>query len=196
MATPLTAGAAVVARQYLIEAARVSAPSAALLKATLVHSAKDLFPGQFGMGRGQELQKPRPNMHEGYGRVDLDALTQLAVSTVFVDEKVGVGAGQSIALSFALGVGRGIRATLSYTDAPASPTSGKTLVNDLDLELVHPSGKVERLGDATNNLEMIEIQAGAAAAGDYVVRVVGRSIPQGRGSSGKLPYALVVSAVE
>ncbi len=194
MATPLTAGAAVVARQYLVQAAQVRDPSAALLKATLVHSAKDLFPGQFGMGRGQELQKPRPNVHEGYGRVDLDALTQLAGSTVFVDEKNGVAAGSSIALSFSLGAGRGIRATLSYTDAPASPSSGKTLVNDLDLELVHPSGKVERLGDSTNNLEMIEIKAGAAAAGDYVVRVVGRSIPQGRGSSGKLPYALVVSS--
>jgi len=195
MATPLTAGAAVVARQYLVEAAQIASPSAALLKGTLVHSAHDLFPGQYGRGQGQELLKPRPNVHEGYGRVDVDAMTQLVGRTVFVDEKTGVGTGESKEVSFSLGAGKGIRATLVYTDAPASPSAGKTLVNNLDLEVVDSSGAVTRLQDAVNNLEMVEIQPGLARGGDYIIRVVGKSVPQGK-VGGKLPYALLISAVD
>ncbi|MFN7684175.1 MAG: S8 family serine peptidase [Oligoflexia bacterium] len=194
MATPLTAGAAVVARQYLVDAARVTQPSAALIKATLVHSALDLYPGQYGTGIGQELQSPRPNVHQGYGRVDMDALTQLVGSTVFVDERDGVATGGSREISFSLAPGDGIRATLVYTDAPASPQAGRTLVNNLDLEVVDSTGQITRLGDSVNNTEMLELKPGLARSGDYVIRVVGKNVPQGRGASGKLPYALVVSA--
>lgn len=196
MATPLTAGAAVVTRQYLMERAGVAAPSAALIKATLMHSALDLYPGQYGTGVGQELPKPRPNIHEGYGRVDLDALTTLADHTAFIDEKDGVSTGGNKEVSFNLGNGKGIRATLVYTDAPASPSAGKTLVNDLELEVVDPSGSVTTLKDGVNNSEMIEIKPGLARGGDYRVRVVGKNVPQGRGVTGKLPYALVISTID
>ncbi|NDD91201.1 serine protease, partial [bacterium] len=192
MATPLTAGAAVIARQYLTEVAKLSAPSAALLKATMVHSAKDLFPGQYGNGPQQELLKPRPNVHEGYGRVDLNALTELAVNTAFVDSRDGVAKGASSEISFSVTGGAGIRATLGYTDAPAAPAAAKALVNDLDLEVVTPSGKVLSLKDSTNNLEMIEIKPGDAEQGDYRIRVLGRNVPQGK--SGRQPYALLVTA--
>lgn len=196
MATPLTAGAAVVTRQYLMERAGVDAPSAALIKATLMHSAFDMYPGQYGFGTGQELPKPRPNIHEGYGRVDLDTLTTLADHTAFVDEKDGVSTGGNKEVSFSLGNGKGLRATLVYTDAPASPSAGKALVNDLDLEVVDPSGAVSSLKDSTNNAEMIELKPGLARGGDYRIRVVGKNVPQGRGVTGKLPYALVISTID
>jgi len=192
MATPLTAGAAVVARQYLMEKAGQTAPSAALLKATMIHSAFDMFPGQFGFGKGQELAKPRPNVHEGYGRVDLTALTQLAGQTVFIDSKQGLATNGSEEISLALDAGKGLRATLVYTDAPASPSAGKALVNDLDLEVVKPSGEVVSLKDRVNNSEMVEWKPAQAEAGTYRIRVVGKNVPQGK--NGKQPYALVVSA--
>jgi serine protease AprX len=192
MATPLTAGAALVARQYLTEKAGVASPSAALLKATLVHSAKDLFPGQYGFGPQQELPKPRPNVHEGYGRVDLELLTRLVGSTVFIDSRQGVASGASEEISFQLDAGNGFRATLAYTDAPASPSAGRALVNDIDLEVVTPSGRIVSLQDSKNNLEMIEIKPGQAEAGSYRILVRGKNVPQGR--SGKQPYALVVSS--
>jgi len=194
MATPLTAGAAVVARQYLIEKAGIAQPSAALLKATMVHSAKDLFPGQYGVGPKQELPTPRPNVHEGYGRVDLDALTRLAGTTAFVDSREGVATGGADEISFDLAAGKGFRATLAYTDAPASPSAGRALVNDLDLEVVTPSGRIVLLQDAKNNLEMVEFKPGQSEAGSYRIVVRGRNVPQGR--NGKQPYALVVSASE
>jgi subtilisin family serine protease len=194
MATPLTAGAAVVARQYLVEKGGIASPSAALLKATMVHTAKDLFPGQYGTGPQQELQKPRPNVHEGYGRVDLELLTRLVGSTVFVDSRQGVASGASEEISFQLGAGRGFRATLAYTDAPASPSAGRALVNDIDLEVVTPSGRTISLQDSKNNLEMVEFKPGQAEEGSYRIIVRGKTIPQGK--SGKQPYALVVSASE
>jgi len=194
MATPLTAGAAVVARQYLVEKVGLNSPSAALLKATLVHSAKDLFPGQYGTGSQQELLKPRPNVHEGYGRVDLDQLTQLEGRTLFVDASEGVSAGAADEVSFALSAGKGLRATLVYTDAPAAPAAGKALVNDIDLEILTPSGKTLSLKDSVNNLEMIEVPQAQSEAGAYRIRVVGKNIPQGK--NGKQPYALVVTATE
>jgi subtilisin family serine protease len=194
MATPLTAGAAVVARQYLVEQGGITSPSAALLKATMVHTAKDLFPGQYGTGPQQELQKPRPNVHEGYGRVDLELLTRLVGSTVFVDSRQGVASGASEEISFQLSAGRGFRATLAYTDAPASPSAGRALVNDIDLEVVTPSGRMMSLQDSRNNLEMIEFKPGEAEEGSYRIIVRGKNVPQGK--SGKQPYALVVSASE
>src|SRR5262249_10882903 len=75
MATPLTAGAAAVVRQYLTQTRGISAPTGAMIKATLMHTATDLFPGQYGMGAGQELPTQRPNIHEGYGRVNVDFAT-------------------------------------------------------------------------------------------------------------------------
>ena len=50
MATPLAAGAAALARQWLQEQAGLANPSAALLKALLMNGARDLAPGQYGTG--------------------------------------------------------------------------------------------------------------------------------------------------
>ncbi|MBU6375816.1 MAG: serine protease, partial [Bdellovibrionales bacterium] len=109
-----------------------------------------------------------------------------------VDSRDGVAKGASSEISFSVTGGAGIRATLAYTDAPAAPAAAKALVNDLDLEVVTPSGKVISLKDSINNLEMIEIKPGEAEQGDYRVRVLGRNVPQGK--SGRQPYALLVTA--
>ncbi|MEO0336070.1 MAG: S8 family serine peptidase, partial [Pseudomonadota bacterium] len=73
MSTPITAGGAAVARQFLVEEMRVDRPSAALVKGLLMHSAFNLFPGQYGdrgKSSGQELLVDGPNMHQGFGRLD------------------------------------------------------------------------------------------------------------------------------
>jgi hypothetical protein len=49
MATPLTAGAAAVVRQFYTDEEGID-PSAALIKATLINGATDLTPGQYGVG--------------------------------------------------------------------------------------------------------------------------------------------------
>ena len=56
MATPLTAGAATVAREILAKKYQMSRPSGALVKAFMLNTAFDLYPGQFGKGATQEIQ--------------------------------------------------------------------------------------------------------------------------------------------
>ena len=67
------------------------------------------------------------------------------------------------------------------------------LVNDLDLELITPSGaKIYPNGltakDGKNNVEAIDLDR--QEAGRYRIVVRAASVPQGR--NGKQPFALVV----
>jgi hypothetical protein len=81
--------------------------------------------------------------------------------------------------------------TLAYSDYGAAPGAGQKLVNDLDLTVQKPSGKIMYANgrtepDAENNVEMIEFNADEA--GIYMARVEARTVPMG----GFQPYALVV----
>ena len=97
MANPLTAGTAVLVRQYYVDGWHANGsdvtnasaipeqgfnPSSALVKATLVNGAWDMAPGQYGGSTPQPEIPPSwdraagrdlPNNAEGYGRVDLEA---------------------------------------------------------------------------------------------------------------------------
>ena len=70
MATPLTAGAAALIRQYYTDRESIT-PSAALIKATMVNGATDIYPGQYGTGGTQEIPVTRPTNVAGWGRVDV-----------------------------------------------------------------------------------------------------------------------------
>jgi subtilisin family serine protease len=191
MATPITAGAAAMLRQYLAENLSITQPSAALMKAIFMHTASDMFPGQFGevgKEKGQELLNHRPNHDQGYGRIDLAKATDLG-GAILVDEKKGLATGEGHTYSIRVGSQAKLTATLVYTDAAGSAAAAKALVNDLDLILVDPKGGETSLGDHLNNAEMIEA---TVAPGDYTIRVVGGSVPQGP-ADGKQPYAIVLS---
>jgi hypothetical protein len=71
MATPLTAGAAAVVRQYYVQVEREANPSAALIKATLLQGGRDIAPGQYGAGPCQEVPDAFPNGVIGHGRLNL-----------------------------------------------------------------------------------------------------------------------------
>lgn len=191
MATPLVAGAAAVVRQYLVEDRKIASPSASLIKAILMHTAVDLFPGQFGekgKSAGQELLTRRPNMDQGYGRVDVTKATDLP-GAMLVDERTGLGMGETHKYPVDVSRKATLTATLVYTDAAAASGAAKALVNDLDLTIVDGAGKEITLGDRVNNSEMIE---GPVEAGAYEVRVRGFNVPAGP-KAGKQPYALVLS---
>ncbi|MEY4615117.1 MAG: hypothetical protein RJB66_77 [Pseudomonadota bacterium] len=191
MATPLTAGAAALARQKLVGMGE-SNPSAALVKGMLMHTAVDMFPGQFGevgAARGQELLTHRPNSDEGYGRVDVARVSQLPLRVI--DEKAGVAQGQELAYQITLNQRPGkFWVTLVYSDAPAAASAAKTLVNDLTLVVTNPQGQKLAVNDAVNNGEMIEIEN--ATEGTYTITVKGDRVPQGK--DGKQPFALLISS--
>jgi len=193
MATPLVAGAAAMIREHLKRDRNIDRPSSALIKNLLMHSAFDLFPGQFGAvgeARGQEILKTRPTADAGFGRVDLERLMGLNQALV-IDDKTGVGPQETH--QYPLRLTRAGRVTVSvvWTDAPASPTAAVALVNDLDLTVKNAQGQIVQVSiDRLNNWEFIETQM---APGDYEIEISGFNVPQGR--QGRQPYSLVVSSL-
>jgi len=189
MATPLTAGAAVIARQYLIEKKSIATPSAALVKAYLLHTATEMFPGQFGeigAARGQEILTLRPNNDEGYGRVNMQEVVTNP-NFLFLEQNAGVATSE--AKEFKLDVPAGkLVANIVWTDAPGSTNASKALVNDLDFEVVLPGGKVISANDAINNHSFVQADT---SAGSAIVKVKGVNVPMGK--NGKQPFAVVVS---
>lgn len=194
MAAPLVAGAAAVVRDYYTKA-RGHEASGALVKAQLINTAVDLLDeNNDGM---LDNATPIPNMHEGWGRIDLAGATD--GSEQFFDETSPLSTGHTA--SYLVNVtttGAPLKVTLVWTDYPGSTAATSTLVNDLDLSVVAPDGTTYRgnvfaggwsntggSADRVNNVENVFVFA--AAAGTWTVSVTGYNVP-----SGPQPFALVV----
>lgn len=179
MATPLTAGAVALIREYLRKKKGIASPSAALLKACVIACAAPL-----------PTQASVPDNHQGFGRIALDDLLapKTPMKARFV-EGSGLRTGLAAQHGFTVATaGRPLKLVLVHTDFP-----GPRLVNNLNLLVTGPDGKT-RVGngkgvggsfDAANNVETVAIAA--AAAGNYSVQVIGANVP-----NGPQPYALVV----
>jgi subtilisin family serine protease len=185
MSTPLVAGAAALVRERLVQIKQLGRPSAALVKAVLLHTAEDLYPGQFGevgAKAGQEILKRGPNPDQGYGRVDVGRATASQLS--LVDGRRGVEMGESREYLPKRPINK---ITLVYTDAPASPMAAKSLVNDLDLE-VHVGDQVYRSGSSVDNTEQVLLPQDVQG---MATKIVVRGTRVVMGKNGKQPYALV-----
>ncbi|MBM3190293.1 MAG: hypothetical protein FJZ90_16430, partial [Chloroflexi bacterium] len=184
MSTPLVAGGAMLVRQaYLM---RGHAPSAALVKATLIQTARDL-PGQYGAPFGEA--GPIPNNNEGWGLVDLQAA--VAPGRFYVDESRALKTGERVAYEYYAGaMAQPVKFTLVWTDYPAAVQAGAALVNDLDLIVTAPDGQVYRgnsfsggwavaggTHDRINNVECVYLPR--SQSGFYRVEVRAYNVPQG-----------------
>jgi len=189
MSTPLTAGGAAVVRQFLKQSMNQTAPSAALVKGLLMHTAANMFPGQYGEGgksTGQEMLIDGPNMHQGFGRLDMREATNAEAIFRVVDEKQGVATGETFRTTVDVPVGQPLRVTLVYTDAPAAANASRTLVNNLDLKVIM-AGQ-ELLSDSrVDNFEHMKL---SRITGQVVIEVSGTNVPMGKG--GKQPFALII----
>jgi serine protease AprX len=106
------------------------------------------------------------------------------------DNKTGVGAGEVVTYQVnVMADGGKLRLNLVYTDFPATAAAQKTLVNNLDIEVIDQSGNSFSRGDSVNNTEMVEVTG--LSRGTYTVKVKGTNVPQGL--NGKQPFALVAS---
>jgi hypothetical protein len=202
MSAPMLSGMAALVRQWLGQERQVTAPSAALVKALLLNGAADITPGQYGVGAQREVPAAWPNNVEGWGRaaltdtVDLDGSGQIW----FAEVSPGLVTGATTAYTLTITGSRSLRVTLAWTDYPGFAGAGKTLVNDLDLEVQTPSGATivgnmaaplpsdcrdsATLADRCDNVESVELTA--PVAGVYTIRVRGAAVPQG-----PQPFALV-----
>ena len=177
MAAPLVAGCAALVREHYVTRGHAQ-PSAALLKATLINSARQLT----GVSAIADF-KVLPNMHQGFGAVDMRQAypnpTHPSLRLEFVDDwqnpassftvtgqrkrfQVGVAAGQRLAIC------------LAYTDAP-----GRALQNNLNL-IVEPPGGPKIVGnqnlplalqpiDQENNVEIVRFDA--PVTGIYLIQI-------------------------
>jgi subtilisin family serine protease len=174
MATPLTAGAAAVVRQFLRTKRGIASPSAALIKAVLVAGAKRLP----GTGPAGTLC----DNNQGFGRVNLDrSLKRRPLATI---DGAGLSTGQKATFTVKVGsANKTVRIALCYSDYP-----GDSLVNNLNLIVTDPAGKryTGNLSpaqggsltlDTTNNTEVVEVAK--AKKGAWTVDVVASNVGSG-----------------
>lgn len=204
MSTPLTAGAAAIVRQFYTDVKGHSTPSAALIKATLINGANDIYPGQYGTGVTQEITPTRPTNVAGWGRVDVqNSIFPTAPRAMnYVDQTSGLSTGASHVYNYQItGSAQPFRVTLAWTDYPGTPAADGALVNDLDLTIAGPggttyypnnarnsNGSASSTYDRVNNVEGIDIAS--PATGMYTVTVNAHNVPQG-----PQPYALIASGI-
>jgi len=201
-AGPHVAGAAAVFVQYYLENFGGVKPSPALVKAALINSAVDLDDSAGTL--------PAPNNDEGWGRVDLTELIGSPRTYQFVDQTALLTTGQIYERRVMVAnPNEPLKVTLAYTDVPGFPGALPALVNDLDLEVVAPDGRIYRgnqfeegdsIPNATgndniNNVEGVHIFG--PTPGEYIIRVRARNVADDARSDTPnvdQDFALVVSA--
>jgi len=213
MATPTVAGSVALIREYYMTGwyptgtrnlAQGFVPSSALVKATLINSAREMT----GDGAYRNSETYYPNNEQGWGRVTLDDALFFRgdSSKLFVDDNAsGLGTGSSH--DYLISVGDSsvpFEVTLVWSDYPGMPFTSPNLVNDLDLTVTSPSGTVYRGNayqgsnpgqsepdstkvDHVNNVESVLVIS-AATPGVWHVRVSGFNVPEG-----PQPYAIVAT---
>jgi hypothetical protein len=174
MATPLTAGAVGLVREYLRTHQQFARPSAALLKASLIAGANRLA----GSNPGVIVDND-----QGFGRVDVDSiLTPLAPTTArFIDHSTGLRTGEVYTESLSVASRQvPLRVVLTYSDAP-----GPNLVNNLNLVISAPDGtrfagnapSGSLILDAKNNVEIVYVVN--PTPGAWNVQIIASNVPQG-----------------
>jgi serine protease AprX len=179
----LAAGEAAVVRQYLRTVQHISNPSAALLKAALIHGAQ-YRPYRFG-----GAPSPRGfDMAQGWDHLNLASILMPDpnVSVTWHDHVEGLVTGQAVSLSLIVADSSiPLVATLVWTDPPGPAGSYPNLINDMDLAVTDPKGEVfygnagDRADepDRVNNVERVIIAR--PMTGQYQVEVKAFKVTRG-----------------
>ncbi len=197
MASPAVAGTSCLIRQYYVDGYYPTGspngpdsitPSGALIKATALNASVDMT-GITGY----------PSNQEGWGRITADRSLFFSGDTrkleVLDDIRNASGLSTAETNEYSvevLGSTEKLQITLAFTDAPASAGtgSGQAAVNDLDLEVVSPTGDlflgnfflngISSTGgtkDVRNNVEQVHVSS--PAPGFWTIRVKAAAVNQG-----------------
>ncbi len=200
MSNPAVAGAAAVVYEwYQVNHITNERPSAAMVRALIINTANEM---------GGNTEGPIPNRDEGWGMVDISKLERPLgnpVPFILVDEDTALGTGDVEEHGIAAAdMSEPFKISLVWTDMEAGAVGGgRTLINDLNLEVESPSGDIYRgnafsggwtppntntMGDFdysgdgwddTNNVENVYIHPDGIEAGGYTVRIHGNNVPDG-----------------
>ncbi len=201
-AGPHASGAAAVFVQFYRATHGGVTPSPALVKAALINAATDMD-DMVDTG-------PVPNMDEGWGRLNLPALLDGERDYDFLDQTVLLTNQAVFERRTLIGsADQPLKITLTYTDVPGNPAAVIALVNDLDLEVIAPNGRVYRgnqfadgesvpgldVSDTINNVEAVHLYA--PVLGEYLIRVrAARVVEDARKDTAAVldqDFALVIS---
>ena len=176
MATPLTAGGVAVIRQFLRTKTNIQKPSAALLKATLVHGAKRMN-YRYGAEAGSGLY----DMEQGWGLVNIkESVSPVSGNIAYIDRKVGLKTGEVASFETEINASNiPFKVTMVYSDYP-----GPGLINNLNLVVTDPNGRryhgnifeepFDSRLDTVNNVEAVFIQD--PVKGKYKIEVIGSNV--------------------
>ncbi len=228
MAAPHVAGMCALIRQYLRKVHHLSdpnnpvtrrrRPSAALIKALLVHGARKVI------GLNAADAGTVPGNHQGWGRVDLRRSlfsllksslatqdnTWLPRRTIFIDDpnitvnSVALAPNRTHSVRVTVAdVTVPLRATLVWTDHPGPIVHTGAVINVLQLQITRVSdGTITTfalpaaiappgLAPLSNNVQQIDITA--PAVGDYLVQVNANNIASVAVAGIEQDFALVIS---
>ena len=178
MACPLVAGAAALARQWLVtrRGFASSVPTAALLKAVLTGGAHDLAHEQ-----GTNCGGAAPNHRQGWGRLDLNETLFPSNRVVSLRDRIPFATGSDEVLRVTVTNAMPLDVQLVWIDHPATAGTATALVNDLDLVVSNETtgvvwrGNGVAGGDRTNTVESVRLAV--AQPGTYAVHVQGVRVP-------------------
>lgn len=186
---PTACGAGIVVyemfRDQLDAFGHTDSPSPALIRAVLTNTATDLAGGSDGNGG---VLANIPNVHQGWGAVNLETLASMKTSLYSLDQtEVFTASGQDFEVTLSpMIAGYPLKVTLAWTDVPGVPGAATELVNDLDLRVIQDgqtfkgnvfSGGFSVTGgnvDRKNTLEAVFIEN--PTGGPVTVRVTGFNI--------------------
>ena len=187
MSAPLIAGTALLMRQYAVERAGITNPSAALIKAMLVGGARSLTPGQYGTNAYQEIPNTSPNNVEGWGQPDIGNTVHPAGRMVRLYDRIGPDAGATNTFEITVTASNApLDVALVWIDYPATAGATITLVNDLDLLVIAPDGTplYPNSGTSRDTVNTVEtLRLNAAQPGRYQIHVIGAAVPYSGGAA-------------
>lgn len=178
MASPQVAGGLALITQRYKQMNAGRQPRADLLKTILLNGAMD-------------LGNPGPDYTYGYGSMDVYRSLQIIDKGNYSSNTVENGKAQLTTITVPANTAQ-LKVMLCWHDIPASPSSSKQLVNDLDLTVTTPGGithlplvpdhtpanvnsTATEKADHLNNTEQVTINN--PLAGTYTINTVGYSIP-------------------
>ncbi|MFW6037951.1 MAG: PKD domain-containing protein [Candidatus Saliniplasma sp.] len=211
--TPTISGATAVISQYYLEK-HEELPTPAMVKAFLINSAMDLETDHSGDGEIDHI----PNKYEGWGLVDLTNIIGSNISYVSNDQESLLETGEVDEYSvYPDSMDEPLKISLTWTDEQAEEGDAPTIKNDLNLEVISPSGKryngnafsdgwtqadtdtiadFDGNGDGFDNRNVVEnvyIHPDELEDGFYDIRIEGYDIPADANNDGTAnqDYALL-----
>ncbi len=175
-APAVTGGAALLSEQYHKQFGAAN-PKAGLLKALIMNGGLDV--GNTG-----------PDFRHGYGALNLPRSLDMLKNNHFYTNSIATGGLQTQTITVPANTAI-LKVMLYWNDPAAAIYAAKSLVNDLDIEVLNPSGNIiqpQRLDTVSNNVANIattgpghtnnneQVIINNPVAGTYTIRVKGYAV--------------------